>query len=128
MSKHSSVKHFDGNTVEEINKDQCHFFDYESLDNEDVFEVDCEYEKLSMALRELIYWFCRGNIHAEDYSESVLRKVIAMCWVVRPEVFNGLSLNKLCKAKGINMHKQSISKQAKNFSNKFGIIGRGQKY
>lgn len=128
MSKHSSVQHFDGSRVEEINKDQCHFFDYDSLD-EELKEpiVDSDYDKLSFALKELIYWFCRGNIDSEEYGKSVLRKVIAMCWVIRPEVFNGVSLNKLCKAKGINMQKQSISKQAQNFTNRFGVRGRGQK-
>jgi hypothetical protein len=127
MTKIVAVKSFNGEEVEALTKDQCHFFDYESLDKEDLTKIECEYEKLADALRELIVWFCRGNVHAEDYGEGVLRKVIAMCWVVRPEVFDGMSLNKLCKAKGIKMHKQSVSKQAKNFTTKFGITGRGQK-
>jgi hypothetical protein len=127
MSKHSSVRNFDGSIVEELNEDQCHFFDYTSLDKECTEHIESDYEKLAFALREIMVWLCRGNIDAGDYRETVVRKAIAMCWVVRPEIFNGTSLNKLCKANGINMNKQSISKQAQNFSKKFGVKGRGQK-
>lgn len=112
--------------VEELTKDQCHFFEY-PIDEEKEEKIECDYDKLSFALRELIIWICRGNIHSEEFEKSVLRKVIAMAWVIRPEVFNGISLNKLCKAKGINLRKQSISKQAQNFSERFGIKGRGQR-
>jgi len=126
MSKHSSVNNFDGTNVEDIIEEQCHFFQYPEDEEKPIF-VDCDYAKLSFAIRELLIWICRGNIHSKEYEKSVLRKVIAIAWVLRPEIFNGYSLTKLCKAKGINLQKQSISKQAQNFTERFGIKGRGQK-
>jgi len=127
MTKIVAVKSFDGTEVESVTKDQCHFFDYESMDDSETEHVESDYDKLSFALKELLYWISRGNIHSKEYKNNVFRKMIAICWVVRPEVFNGMSLNKLCKTQGINLRKQSVSKQAQNFTNKFGIKGRAQK-
>jgi|13_taG_2_1085334.scaffolds.fasta_scaffold00215_33 hypothetical protein len=128
MSKHNSVYHFDETRVDHANKEQCVHFDYDSLDEVEDNEIDpCEIVKMAEALREVLIWLCMGDINSEGYGKTVMRKAISACWVLRPEIFNGVALSEIAKAEGVNVHKQSLSKQAISFSKKFGVKGRGQR-
>ena len=127
MGKHNSLYHFDENNVQDITKDQCHQFNYDDLD-EDIKDFDpSEMERLGELLREMLTWLTMGDLNSVRYKDTVLRKVIAMCWVIRPELFGGIALADIADKKGVKMHRQSLSKQAINFSKKFNIKGRGQR-
>ena len=56
---------------------------------------------LAHVLREILHWICEGNRNRGGYALTVARKVIAMAWVLRPEIFDGLSLTAICKSKGV---------------------------
>lgn len=128
MGKYNSLYHFDENVPQEISKDQCHFFDYNDVDNEQPLDFDpCEMERLGELLREVLIWLSMGDLNSQRYKDTVVRKVISMCWVLRPEIFNGMPLSDIATKKGIGMHRQSLSKQAINFSKRFNIKGRGQR-
>lgn len=128
MGKHNSLYHFDENNVQKITQDQCHFFDYDEIDEGEVLDFDPgEMERLGELLREVLVWLTMGDLNSNRYKDTVLRKVIAMCWVLRPELFNGIALADIAEKKGIKMHRQSLSKQAINFSKRFNIKGRGQR-
>lgn len=128
MGKHSSIYHFDENLVQDLNEDQCNFFEYDKVEDDHIVDYDpTEVQKLGEILRELLVWLSMGDLNCPRYKDTVLRKVIAMCWVLRPELYNGLALADICKKKGVNMHRQSLSKQAINFSKRFNIKGRGQR-
>jgi hypothetical protein len=129
MGKHSTLYHFDETRADTLDKQQCHHFPYDELDgdtSEEVYEPE-EVEKMGEILREMLTWLTMGDKNSEGYGKTVMRKAIAMCWVLRPELFNGEPLSEIAKKKGINVFKQSLSKQAINFSKKFNIKGRGQR-
>lgn len=128
MGKHNSLYHFDENNVQDITKDQCHQFNYDELDEGHIEDFDpCEMERLGELLREVLTWLTMGDLNSARYKDTVLRKVVAMCWVMRPELFGGMALADIAEKKGVKMHRQSLSKQAINFSKKFNIKGRGQR-
>ena len=129
MGKHSTLYNFDENRADTLDKHQCHHFPYDELDepvDENMFEPE-EVQKMGEVLREVLTWLCMGDKNSEGYGKTVMRKTIAMCWVLRPELFDGEALSEIAKKKGINVFKQSLSKQAINFSKKFNIKGRGQR-
>ena len=129
MGKNNTLYHFDETRVEDMAEGQCHQFDYNALDSEDdsqTYDPD-QIEVLAEALREILVWLTMGDLNSSSYGQTVLRKTIAMCWVLRPEVFNGLALSKIANSKGINVNKQALSKQAIRFAEKFGVKGRGQR-
>ena len=129
MGKHNTLYHFDETRVEGMEEGQCHQFDYESLEDDDNavdYDPD-QIEQMGEILREMLTWLIMGDLNSASYSQTVIRKVVAMCWVLRPELFDGLPLSDIAKKKGINVYKQSLSKQAINFAEKFGVKGRGQR-
>lgn len=129
MGKHNTLYHFDENRADTLDKHQCHHFPYDELDS-DIENQNFEPEKveeLGEILREVLTWLIMGDKNSEGYGKTVMRKTIAMCWVLRPELFDGDPLSDIAKKKGINVFKQSLSKQAINFSQKFNIKGRGQR-
>lgn len=129
MGKHNTLYHFDETRVEGMAEGQCHQFDYDSLeDDNNAVEYDPDQiEQMGEILREMLTWLIMGDLNSASYGQTVIRKVVAMCWVLRPELFNGLPLSDIAKKKGINVYKQSLSKQAINFAEKFGVKGRGQR-
>lgn len=128
MGKNNSIYHFDENRVDHDNAEQCVHFNYDEIDGEEESNFDdCDIVRLSEALREVLLWLCMGDVNSEGYGKTVMRKAISMCWVLRPEIFNGIALSEIAKAEGVNVHKQSLSKQAISFSKKFGVKGRGQR-
>ena len=129
MGKNNTLFNFDETRVESMGEGQCHHFDYESLDakaEEPSYDPD-EIQKMAEALREMLVWLTMGDLNSASYGQTVLRKTIAMCWVLRPEVFDGMALSKIAKSQGINVNKQALSKQAIRFAEKFGVKGRGQR-
>mgnify|MGYP003152540422 CR=1 FL=1 len=126
----TSVKNFDDSIAENPNDpNQCTPFDYDEVDPADEppsFEPD-EVQKLGEILREVITWLVQGDQGSAGYGKTVMRKTIAMSWVLRPELFNGEPLSEIAKKEGINVYKQSLSKQAIRFSERFGVKGRGQR-
>ncbi len=46
---------------------------------------------LAHVLREILHWICEGNRNRGGYALTVARKVIAMAWVLRPEIFDDRS-------------------------------------
>jgi hypothetical protein len=129
MGKNNTLYHFDENRIEGAGEGQCHQFDYDSLDGEveePTYDPD-QVQQMAEALREMLTWLTMGDLNTATYGQTVLRKTIAMCWVLRPEVFNGLALSRIAKSKGINVNKQALSKQAIKFAEKFGVKGRGQR-
>jgi len=128
MGKNSSLYHFDESKVNTLEDAQCHKFPYDEIDEEHITKYEPEeIQRMGEALREVLTWLTMGDKNSEGYGKTVMRKAIAMCWVLRPELFNGEPLSEIAKKKGINVFKQSLSKQAINFSQKFGIKGRGQR-
>ena len=129
MGKHNTLYHFDENRVEGNQEGQCHQFDYSEIDGEveDVKYDPNQVEKLGETLREMLTWLIMGDLNSSSYGQTVMRKAIAMTWVLRPELFDGLPLSVIAKKNGVNVYKQSLSKQAINFSEKFGVKGRGQR-
>lgn len=129
MGKHSSHFNFDESRVDIATEGQCIHFDYSEVDAID--EEPCidptHVENLADTLREILTWLTMGDIQNPAYGQTVMRKTIAMCWVMRPELFQGKALSEIAKASGIKVYKQSLSKQAIKFSQKFGIKGRGQR-
>ena len=129
MGKNNSLLHFDETRVKEMAEGQCHQFDYASVDEEpeeptyDPHQV----EQMGEVLREMLTWLTMGDVNSAGYGQTLMRKTIAMCWVMRPDLFGGLALSEIAKSKGVNVYKQSLSKQAIKFSEKFGIKGRGQR-
>ncbi|SVE23893.1 uncharacterized protein METZ01_LOCUS476747, partial [marine metagenome] len=63
---------------------------------------------LAHVLREILHWICEGNRNRGGYALTVARKVIAMAWVLRPEIFDGLSLTAICKSKGVEMNPKAF--------------------
>lgn len=129
MGKHSSHYNFDESRVDIATEGQCTHFDYNEVDMvEEEPAIDPTHvENLAEALREMLTWLTMGDIQNPAYGQTVMRKTIAMCWVMRPELFEGKALSEIAKAKGIKVYKQSLSKQAIKFSQKFGVKGRGQR-
>ena len=82
---------------------------------------------ISDILRELIYWMTDGNRNRRGYSDTVARRVIAMAWVLRPEIFEGNSLTQICKANGIRMNPKAFSVYATQFADRYGIRHPGMK-
>ena len=78
-------------------------------------------------LREILHWICEGNRNRGGYALTVSRKVIAMAWVLRPEIFDGMSLTAICKSKGVQMNPKAFSVYATQFTDRFGIRHPGQK-
>lgn len=126
----SSVKNFDDSVAENIDDpEQCTPFDYDAVEESyepPMYEPD-EVQKLGEILREVITWLVQGDKESAGYGKTVMRKTIAMSWVLRPELFNGEPLSEIAKKEGINVYKQSLSKQAIRFSERFGVKGRGQR-
>lgn len=132
MGKNNTLYHFDETRVEEMGEGQCHHFDYDNVDknlkeNDQEFCDPDQIKQMAEALREMLVWLTMGDLNSATYGQTVLRKTIAMCWVLRPEVFDGLALSRIAKSKGINLNKQALSKQAIKFAEKFGVKGRGQR-
>ena len=129
MGKNNTLYNFDETRVESLEGEQCNHFDYDALDSED-FETSFDPDQMQMlgeALREILFWLTMGDINSSNYGQTVMRKTIAMCWVLRPEVFHGMALSEIAKSKGVNTYKQTLSKQAIKFAEKFRIKGRGQR-
>ena len=129
MGKNNSLYHFDENRADFQTDGQCHNFDYDSIDGEyeePNYDPD-SVQQLGEVLREMLTWLTMGDVNSASYGQTLMRKTIAICWVLRPELFNGLALSEIAKSKGVNVYKQSLSKQAIKFSEKFSIKGRGQR-
>ena len=129
MGKNNSLLHFDETRADHEVEGQCHQFDYDSVEREDP-KVDYDpdqVQQMGEILREMLTWLTMGDVNSASYGKTLMRKTIAMCWVLRPELFAGLALSEIAQSKGVNVYKQSLSKQAIKFSEKFGIKGRGQR-
>ena len=129
MGKNNSLLHFDESRADLQLEGQCHHFDYDAVDEDlkDVKYNPDQVEQMGEVLREMLTWLTMGDVNSASYGQTLMRKTIAMCWVLRPELFNGLALSEIAKAKGVNVYKQSLSKQAIKFSEKFSVKGRGQR-
>ena len=129
MGKNNSLLHFDENRADLQLDGQCHHFDYDAVDNvhkEPSYDPD-QVAQMGEVLREMLTWLTMGDVNSASYGQTLMRKTIAMCWVLRPELFEGMALSEIAKAKGVNVYKQSLSKQAIKFSEKFSVKGRGQR-
>lgn len=59
-------------------------------------------------------------------ARCVGHRTLAVAWVLRPDLFGGVSLTKLAEALGVN--KMTLSQHSSDFSSKFGIRNRGQSH
>ena len=116
MGKNNSLLHFDENRADLKLDGQCHHFDYDAVDSElkePSYDPD-QVAQMGEVLREMLTWLTMGDVNSASYGQTLMRKTIAMCWVLRPELFGGMALSEIAKAKGVNVYKQSLSKHANN--------------
>ena len=124
MSKHSPLHPFNEEYVENPFSEEATQFDYG--EEEQTVDPD-QVRELGEALREVMTWLVMGDRDSKGYGQTVMRKTIAMVWVLRPELFDGKPLSTIAREKGVNVYKQSLRRQAIKFAERFGVKGRGQR-
>jgi hypothetical protein len=85
---------------------------------------ETDYERLATALRQVLEWFVRGGFDHKGFEKGIARRVIAFCWVLRPEMFEGASLTSLARKLGLPT--KYLSVHASAATREFGIRNRSQ--
>ncbi|HWN96166.1 MAG TPA: hypothetical protein VNT99_14115 [Methylomirabilota bacterium] len=81
------------------------------------------YARLAQAFVVVLTWMLNTRL-CQGADAFIGRRAIAAAWVLKPEMFNGLSQTQVAAL--IGQHKMAISKSASDFSRVFGIRNRGQ--
>ncbi len=103
-------------------------FDWETVERalgeiEDGLDDEAQRQKLRVALAEILRFICGVRLRP-GADAWIGRRCIALCWVVNPELFGGVSLTKL--AESIGHHKMALSPKAADATRKFNVRNRFQ--
>jgi len=102
-------------------------FDYDELARRlgEQHEIEpSDYAKLATAIRALNEWLLQGDLSTPKATERIGRKLIALCWVVNPGMFNGISLTQLSRQLGT--HVPIMSQFTAEVRRRFGICNSSQ--
>ena len=110
---------------------QAHYdFDWEGLYarlGEAQSESGADWTTFSACLLKLLKWCVRADKGTGDPVQRAGRRVIAMAWVIRPNLFDGTpSCRKLSAALGKS--RDFISAPAAEFTRKFGVRSPAQQH
>jgi hypothetical protein len=83
-----------------------------------------DFALLAETLNRLFAYLLHGRAN-RHIDRTIGRRVIAMIWVIRPDLINGTpSLAKIAKRIGVT--RAGLSKQAAQFTRAFGLVSRAQ--
>lgn len=105
-------------------------FDWKALERllgEDaqVAETKPDFALLAETLNRLFAYLLDGRAASQHMDRTIGRRVIAMIWVVRPDIIEGSpSLARIARTLG--QSRAALSRQAAQFTRSFGLVSRGQ--
>lgn len=82
-------------------------------------------DQLATAIWEIVRWLCDVPMNP-NAPAMIGRRAIALAWVIRPELFDGISLTKL--AASLDLHKVLMSIHSAEASRVFKVRNRGQSH
>ena len=105
-------------------------FDYDAVEQALGCKVDALDEetcsRLAAALVVLVRWLADVELK-KDCHRLIGLRAIAAAWVVRPDLFHGMSQTELAELIGAK-NKMEISRHAAEFSRMFSVRNRGQSH
>lgn len=105
-------------------------FDYDAVERalgckpEEMDEETCS--KLAQAVLVLVQWLTDVELK-KDCQRLIGHRALAAAWVVKPDLFHGMSQTELAELIGAK-NKMEISRHAAEFSRVFAVRNRGQSH